>query len=106
MYNQKQTWISKMTIIGFLLIIINLIFLAFGYNHYELLYFCFPFAGLVLNHFDPLYLFIIFLFIQFPIYGFILDISSKNLKKIFFVIVITHIIAFIAAYQNMIVEFK
>jgi hypothetical protein len=106
MNNKKQTWISKMTIIGFLLIIINLIFLVFGYNHFELFYFCFPFAGLVLNYLDPLSLFIIILFLQFPAYGFILDKSSKNLKKIFFIIAITHIIAFILAYQNMIVGFK
>lgn len=102
----KQTWISKMTIIGFLLIIINLILLALGYNHLELLYFFFPYAGLILNYFDKLSLFIIFLFSQFPIYGLILDKSSKSLKKVFFIIAITHIIGFLLAYQDRIVGFK
>ena len=99
-------WKVKTTIIGLLLIIINFMFLCCGYNHFELFYFCFPFAGLVLNYFDPLYLFIIILFLQFPIYGFILDKSSKDLKNIFFIIAITHVIAFILAYQNMIIGFK
>lgn len=103
MKNKKQTWISKMTIIGLILIIINFVFLACGYNHFELLYFCFPYAGLILNYFDELYFFVIFLFIQFPVYGFVFD---KNLKKGFLIIVITHIIAFFIAYQNMIVGFK
>ncbi|NNT71139.1 hypothetical protein HKT18_02815 [Flavobacterium sp. IMCC34852] len=100
-------WTGRLTIIGLLLLVINFMVIGGGHGYYELLFFTFPFPCLILNLFDEInILVILILLIQYPLYGLILDKNKKSIKKAGLIILITHIVFALIAYQNMPTGFK
>ncbi|PZO30064.1 MAG: hypothetical protein DCF13_04450 [Flavobacteriaceae bacterium] len=107
MGNTKLSWTVKLSIIGLLLLLINFFVIGGGHGYFELLFITFPYPCLLLNIFDEINLFGIFLFlIQYPIYGYFLDKNCEKIKSVTLSIIITHLIFSIIAYQNMPISFK
>lgn len=96
-----------MSILCVVLIIINFIIIGGGHGYFEPLFFSFPFATLILLVFDKINLVVIFLFfIQFLIYGYVLDLNKENLRKTSILLLIIHVISGIIAIQFMPLGFK
>lgn len=107
MGNKKLNWTIKLSIIGLLLLLINFFVIGGGHGYFELLFFTFPFPCLILNVFDEINLFVIFLlFVQYPFYGFILDRNPEKIKNVMLLIGLSHIVFSIIAYENMPIGFK
>lgn len=107
MGNTKLSWTAKLSIIGLLLLLINFFVIGGGHGYFELLFITFPYSCLLLNIFDEINLFCIFLFlIQYPIYGYFLDKNHEKIKIVMLSIMIIHLVFSIIAYQNMPVGFK
>ena len=105
--SKKLSWFSKMTIIGLILIIINFLIIGGGHGYYEPLFLSFPIPCILLNYFYEINLIIIILiFVQFPIYGFIIDKNKNQIRKMSLTLLIIHLILGIIALQFIPVGFK
>jgi hypothetical protein len=107
MMKNKLSWTFKLSIFGLILIILNFILIGGGYGFFKILYFCFPFPCLLMMNLDKLNpIIIILLFLQFPIYGCVIDKYNNRFKYVGLIVFVFHLIFAIIALQNVPSGFK
>lgn len=90
--DKKLNRTIKLTIVGFLLMIICVLISGGGHGFIEPLYVVFPYSVLLTQFFgDYEWLILLIMFIQFPIYGFIID--KWKTRKTLILILLTHLMA-------------
>jgi hypothetical protein len=93
----KLNWTIKLSIIGFLLTIICILISGGGHGFMEPLYVIFPYSFLLGETFkDETWLFFLFMFVQFPIYGFIID--KWNTKTTLVLLILLHLITVVCVF--------
>jgi len=107
MEKKRASYIWKLSIVGMLLIIIVFVIAGGGHGRLEPFFIVFPYSFLVANHLtEAIWLMILLMFIQYPIYGYLLDKNRNQLKRTTLIIAIIHIVFAIIAFQNMDAGFK
>ena len=98
--DKNLNWAIKLTIVGFLLMIICVLLSGGGHGFIEPWYVVFPYSVLLTQFFgDYEWLILLIMFIQFQIYGFIIDRNKNKIMKTILILLIFHLIFGIAALQ-------
>ncbi len=107
MEKKKWNYCFKLSIIGLLLMLISIVITGGGHGQLELFFSLFPYSFLIGNFVsEEVWIIMILMLLQFPVYGYFLDKKPKNLKRTALIISIIHIVFVILAFQNLNAGFK
>lgn len=107
MEKKKLTYVWKLSIVGMALIMVSFLIVGFGYSQLEPFFAIFPYAFIITKFiWDGTWLMILLIFLQYPVYGYLLDKNRNQLKRTGLIIAILHVVFAIIAFQNMNAGFK
>jgi hypothetical protein len=107
MEKKKWNYSFKLSIIGLLFMLIAFIIAGGGHGQLEPFIVLFPYSFLIGNYVsEEIWIIIILMLLQFPIYGYLLDKTPNQLKRTALILTIIHIVFMTIAFQNLNMGFK